>query len=71
MAMHPDGFKPSQFKHHYQQWLRRSKPVMHIEHVAGDKMYIDYAGEKASSGYKETGKITDVEVFISILEQVG
>jgi transposase len=66
-AMYPDGFGLSQFEHHYQQWLRRSKPVMHIEHVAGDMMYIDYAGEKLHLANKETGEITDVEVFISIL----
>jgi len=67
IAIHPDGYKPSQFKYHYQQWLKRSKPVMHIEHIAGDKMYIDYAGEKLHTVDAETGEITDVEVFISVL----
>src|SRR5664279_2908081 len=67
IALHPDGFKASQFKYHYQQWLRRSKPVMHIEHIAGDKMYIDYAGEKLHLVNKETGEISDAEVFISVL----
>jgi transposase len=67
IAIHPDGFKVSQFKYHYQQWLKRSKPVMHIEHIAGDKMYIDYAGEKLHLVNEDTGEITDVEVFISIL----
>lgn len=67
IAEHPDGFKITQYKHHYQQWLRRSKPVMHIDHVAGDKMYIDYAGEKLHIVNKDTGEITDVEVFISVL----
>lgn len=67
IAMHPDGYKVSQFKYHYQHWLRRSKPVMHIEHAAGDKMYIDYAGEKLHIVDKDTGEITDVEVFISVL----
>lgn len=67
IAMHPDGYKVSQFKYHYQQWLRHSKPVMHIEHIAGDKMYIDYAGEKLHIVNKETGEITDVEVFVSVL----
>jgi len=67
IAIHPDGFKVSQFKYHYQQWLKRSKPVMHIEHIAGDKMFIDYAGEKLHIVNKETGEITDVEVFISVL----
>jgi transposase len=66
-AMHPDGYKVSQFKYHYQQWLKRSKPVMHIEHIAGDKMFIDYAGEKLHIVNKETGEVTDVEVFISVL----
>lgn len=67
IADHPDGYKVSQYKHHYQQWLKRSKPVMHIEHIAGDKMYIDFAGEKLHLVNKETGEITNVEVFISIL----
>ena len=40
---------------------------MHIEHIAGDKMYIDYAGEKLHLVDKDTGEITDVEVFISVL----
>ena len=67
IAMHPDGYKASQFKYHYQQWLKRSKPVMHIEHIAGDKMYIDYAGEKLHLVNKDTGEIIEVEVFVSIL----
>jgi transposase len=67
IAIHPNGYKASQFKYHYQQWLKRSKPVMHIEHIAGDKMYIDYAGEKLHLVDKDTGEITDVEVFVSVL----
>jgi len=67
IALHPDGYKISQFKHHYQQWLKRSKPVMHIEHIAGDKMYIDYAGEKLHLVNKDTGEITEAEVFVSVL----
>jgi len=67
IALHPDGYKLSQFKHHYRNWLKRSKPVMHIEHIAGDKMYIDFAGEKLHLVNKDTGEISDVEVFISVL----
>lgn len=67
IAINPEGYKVSQFKHHYRQWLKSSKPVMHIEHIAGDKMFIDFAGEKLHLIDKETGEITDVEVFISVL----
>jgi transposase len=66
-AEHPDGYKVSQFKYHYQQWFKRSKPAMHIDHIAGDKMYIDYAGKKLHLVNKDTGEIGDVEVFISVL----
>jgi transposase len=67
LLIDPEGYKLSQFKHHYHQWLRRSKPVMHIEHIAGDKMYIDYAGEKLHLVDEQTGEMIDTEVFISVL----
>jgi transposase len=67
ITLHPDGYQLSQFKHHYHQWLRRSKPVMHIEHIAGDKMYIDFSGEKLHWVDKDTGEIIDAEVFLSVL----
>jgi len=67
ISAHPDGYRLSQFKHHYQQWLKRSKPIMHIEHIAGDKMFIDFAGEKLHIVNMETGEITEAEVFISVL----
>ena len=67
IAVHPDGYKLSQFKYHYQQWIKQTNPVMHIEHLSGDKMFIDFAGEKLDIVDKETGEITEAEVFISVL----
>jgi len=67
IASHPDGYSFSQFKYHFFRWQKWSKPVMHIEHVAGDKMYIDYAGERLHIVDRDTGEITEAEVFISVL----
>src|SRR5450432_3597477 len=64
---YPDGYGHTQFHTHFTIYARRAKPVMHIEHKAGDKMYIDFAGEKHSVTDKETGEVLDVEVFIAIL----
>ena len=64
---HPDGFKISQFKDHYRKWLKMSNPDMHIEHKSGDKMYIDFAGEKLHLIDLQTGEIIPVEVFLSVL----
>jgi DNA replication protein DnaC len=64
---YPDGYRLSQFKEHYRRWIRARNPVMHIEHKSGDKMYVDYAGEKLSIIDEQTGEEIQVEVFVSIL----
>ncbi len=40
---------------------------MHIQHKAGDKMYVDYAGKKLNLVDKETGEVKQVEFFVAIL----
>jgi transposase len=64
---HPNGFKTTAFYKHYRLWKRRVTPSMHIEHKAGDKVYVDFAGEKLKIVNKQTGEIIDVEVFVAIL----
>lgn len=64
---HPEGLGLSQFNYYFRLWKTRKDPVMHIEHKAGDKMYIDFAGEKLSYTDAQTGEIIAVEVFVSIL----
>ena len=46
IAMYPDGYKSTQFCVYYNRWSKRTSPVMHIIHKAGDKMFVDYAGAK-------------------------
>jgi hypothetical protein len=41
-------------------------PVMRIEHKAGDKMFIDYAGDKLYLHLPD-GRLKGVEVFVAIL----
>lgn len=66
-SQHPDGFGKSQFKHYYAQWKAQVNPTMHMEHKAGDKLYVDFAGEKLSITDKNTGTEQQVEVFVAIL----
>jgi len=63
----PDGYQYSQFCFYYNQWKARVNPVMHIDHKAGDKLYVDFAGEKLHIADKETGEVIPVEVFVAIL----
>jgi len=64
---YPDGYGRSRFNQHIQDYIGRTHPVMHLEHKAGDKLFIDFAGEKLGIVDKETGEFLDMEVFVAIL----
>lgn len=65
--LYPDGYGLTQFKHYYLRWRKVNNPVMHIEHKAGEKMYVDYAGEKLKMIDPTTGEVIDLEVFVAVL----
>jgi transposase len=64
---HPGGLGLSQFKQYYAQWKAQVNPTMHMEHKAGDKLYIDFAGEKLHFTDPRNGQAQPVEVFVGIL----
>ena len=64
---HPDCYSYSQFCYHFQVWRNASRVTMHIEHKAGDKMFVDYAGDRLVIADRKTGKEQPVEVFVAIL----
>lgn len=67
LEKHPDGYRYTQFCICFSKWQKRVNPVMHMVHKAGDKMYIDFAGEKLQIVDPHSGEIQDVEVFVAIL----
>ena len=64
---HPGGLKVSQFCEHYRRWSKRVNPVMHMNHKAGDKMFIDYAGKTLEVVDKLSGEVEQVQFYVSIL----
>ncbi len=68
---HQGGFQYSQFCHHFLVWRNGSDVRMHIKHKAGDKMFVDYAGDKLSYYDIGTGKEVPVEGFVAILGASG
>jgi transposase len=67
IALHPDGYKSSMFCERFNRWSKRTSPVMHINHKAGDKVYVDYAGKTLEVVDKESGEVTEVQFFIAVL----
>jgi len=57
----------SQFCHHYYHWRKHKNVSMRIEHKAGDKMFVDFAGNKLAVTNPDTGEIEYQEVFVSVL----
>jgi transposase len=66
LEKYPDGYGRSRFNNYIQLYLGQSRPVMRIEHKAGEKMYIDFAGEKLYLTDNERARVS-VEVFVAIL----
>jgi transposase len=63
----PDGYGYSQFCYHFQMWENSQEISMHMEHKAGDKLFVDFAGKKLAITDRRTGAIRPVEVFVAIL----
>jgi len=63
----PDGYGRSQFCHHYRVWRDSSEITMHIEHKAGEKMFVDYPGKKLMVYERLTDTGREVEMMVAIL----
>lgn len=63
----PEGFSYSRFCHHYRMWESKLKAGMHIEHKAGDLLYVDFTGKKLHYVDRENGEIKNAEIFITIM----
>lgn len=66
-AQTPAGFQMTAFYRHYNLWKRRVHPSMHMMHKAGDKMFVDYTGEKLEVVDPSSGEVKLMEVFVAIL----
>lgn len=61
------GYGYSQFCFHYQQWSEIKKVSMHIEHKYGDKMFVDFTGDKLNVLNPTSGIETEVETYVAVL----
>jgi transposase len=64
---HPEGYGYSQFCHHYRAWKQLLNPPMRLQHKAGEKLYVDYAGQTVPVFDPETGEKREAEIFVATL----
>jgi len=64
---HPDGYRYSQFCYHLSQLQSARHPTAILEHLAGEKLYIDFAGKPLSYINRDAGEVIYVQVFVACL----
>src|SRR6188472_4623257 len=63
----PDGFGYSWFCDLYRGWAGRLKPTMRQTHIAGEKLFVDFAGRTGEVVDGLTGEIIPVQIFVAVL----
>jgi len=63
----PDGYQYSQFCNLYRQWVKKLDVTLRQEHRAGEKLFIDYAGQTVPIVDRKTGEITEAQIFVATL----
>jgi len=66
-ANHPDGYRYSRFCELYQRWRRKQEVVLRQEHRAGEKLFVDYAGDPILVHDPATGEVREAQLFVAVL----
>jgi transposase len=64
---HADGLQYSQFCARYRKWRDKLDLPMRQTHVAGEKMFVDFSGEKIPIVNLKTGDTYQAELFVAVL----
>jgi transposase len=63
----PDGYQYSQFCRIYHQWTEKLAPCFRQVYKAGEKLFVDYAGQTMEITDSETGEIHEAQIFVATL----
>lgn len=66
-AQHTDGLGYTAFCVAYRRWLKSADPVLRLEHRAGDKCFVDYAGHTIPVIDRLTGEVRSAQIFVAVL----
>jgi len=67
----PDGYQYSWFCKLYNKWAGTIDLVMRQDHRAGEKMFVDYAGQTVEIVDRLTGVVRKAQVFVAVLDLVA
>jgi transposase len=62
-----EGFGYSWFCGLYREWVGRLKPTLRQVHIAGERLFVDFAGHTMEVIDGATGEIRRAEIFVAVL----
>jgi len=66
-ANHPYGYQYSWFCDQFRLWQGKLDVSMRQIHLAGDKLFVDYAGDTLPIIDRRTGEIKRAQIFVAVL----
>lgn len=63
---HPDGYQYSQFCDLYRRFESTLEPVLRQHYIAGEKLFVDYAGQTAPVADRRTGEVREAQIFVAV-----
>ncbi len=63
----PEGYGRTQFFERYRHYAKALHPVMRFSHKAGDKLFVDFSGDRPYYVDRQTGELIYVELFVAVL----
>ena len=67
LTAQPTGYRYAAFCGRYRAWRARQRLSMRQVHVAGEKAFVDYAGQRPAIVDVTTGEVVAVELFVAVL----
>ena len=67
LSENPGGYKLTQFCEYYSRWKNALNPTMRLPHKAGEKMFVDWAGQTIPVIDPQTGISSPASLFVAAL----
>ena len=64
---HPSGYGYTQFAQYYHRWKQTIDVTLRQRYVAGEKVFVDWAGDTLEWIDQATGEVHTVSLFVAVL----
>ncbi len=67
IAQHPDGYRYSRYCDLYRGWEGKLSVTMRQAHAGGEKLFVDYAGDRVEVFDRLTGEARSAWIFVAVM----